>query len=203
MRRLILSLLVALGVASGAVGQRYYSPDLTVGVKAGATLSRMQFMPTVRQSMTSGGTAGIMVRYSEEKLFGLLGELNLTQRGWAEDFRGADFRYSRHFTYLQLPLLTQIRFGWEKVKIFVNLGPEAGYMIGSKVKSDFDYRNTASVSGFPSGRHTEQLDMKVSNRFDYGIAGGLGVEFFCTPRNSIIVEGRFYYGIGNVFPASR
>ncbi len=188
---------------AGASAQRYYSPDFSLGVKGGATLSKMEFMPSVRQSMTPGVTFGIMARYTEEKLFGILGELNVTQRGWAEDFRGEPLSYSRHFTYLQLPLLTQIRFGWERAKIFVNLGPEAGYMIADKIKSDFDYRNPSAVSGFPANRRTAQLAMDVANRFYYSIAGGLGFEYFVARRHSILLEGRFYYGIGNVFRANR
>lgn len=186
-----------------ASAQRYYSPDFSLGVKAGATISRMDFVPHVRQSMTPGVTFGIMARYTEEKLFGLIGELNITQRGWAEDFNGLPISYSRHLTYLQLPLLTQIRFGWERAKIFVNLGPEAGYMLANNIKSDFDYSHPSTVTGFPSNRHTEQMSMKVATRFDYGIAGGLGAELFMARRHSLIVEGRFYYGIGNIFHANR
>lgn len=204
MRRLTIIIALLAGLfCTGASAQRYYSPDFSVGVKGGATFSQMQFVPSVRQNMTPGFAGGIMVRYTEEKLFGLVGEINVTQRGWAEDFRGAPFSYSRHLTYLQIPLLTQIRFGWKRVKLFVNLGPEAGWMLGNNIKADFDYRNTAAVSGFPTDRHAEQLDMKVDNRFDYGIAGGLGVEFFVAKRHSLLLEGRFYYGIGNIFSAGR
>lgn len=201
-----IALLASVVVAGSAtvLGQRYYSPDFSIGVKGGATLSRMDFVPHISQNMTPGMTFGIMARYSEEKLFGLLGELNITQRGWAEDFRGLPVSYSRHLTYIQLPLMTQIRFGWKRVKLFVNLGPEAGYMLGDKIKSDFDYSDpVASVPGYSSNRHNEQMTMDVANRFDYGIAGGLGAEFFVARRHSITLEGRFYYGIGNIFRATR
>lgn len=204
--RVFVAAAVAVAVAAGSdvTAQRYYSPDFSIGVKGGATLSQMDFMPHVRQSMTPGVTFGVMARYSEEKLFGLLGELNITQRGWAEDFRGLPISYSRHLTYIQLPLMTQIRFGWKRVKLFVNLGPEAGYMLGDKIKSDFNYKAPSeSVSGYPSNRRNDQMTMDVANRFDYGIAGGLGAEFFVARRHSVIVEGRFYYGIGNIFRDSR
>lgn len=193
-------------VVAGALtasAQHYYTPDFSLGVKGGMTISKMDFMPSVRQKMTQGVTFGLMARYTEEKLFGLIGELNITQRGWAEDFKGEPFSYSRHLTYIQLPLLTQIRFGWSKAKFFINLGPEAGYLLNSKIKADFDYADLKAVAGFPTGRRTAQLNLSPDNRFDYGIAGGVGAEFFVTPRNSILLEGRFYYGIGNVFKATR
>lgn len=203
LRTTLIAALVALAGSLTASAQHYYTPDFSIGAKGGVTLSKMDFMPSVRQKMTQGMTFGLMARYTEEKLFGLVGELNITQRGWAEDFQGKPFSYSRHLTYIQLPLLTQIRFGWRKAKIFINLGPEAGYMLASNIKSDFNYADLKSVEGFPSGRRTAQLALGIDNRFDYGIAGGAGVELFASPRNSFLLEGRFYYGIGNVFKATR
>ena len=50
---------------------------------------------------------------------------------------------------------------------------------------------------------TDQLVMDASNRFDYGICASAGAEFYVSPRNSIAVEGRFYFGLGNIFPASK
>ncbi len=203
MRKFAVTASLFLASVAGMFAQRYYSPDFSLGVKGGATLSEMQFVPNVRQSWTPGFTVGVMARYTEEKFFGLIGELNVTQRGWAEDFKGLPFSYSRHLTYIQLPLLTQIRFGWQRAKIFVNLGPEAGYMLSSSINSNFNYTDPSSISDFPTSRRTEQLSMEIANRFDYGIAGGLGFEYYLAKKHSLLVEGRFYYGIGNIFKANR
>ena len=78
--------------------QREYSPNFSIGGKAGATLSRMSFSPEVHQKFTQGLTMGLACRYTEEKIFGLIGEINVTQRGWAEDFakdEAPEFSYSR------------------------------------------------------------------------------------------------------------
>lgn len=190
-----------------ASAQREYSPNFSIGAKGGATLSSMSFSPEVHQSMVQGITMGFVARYHEEKLFGLIGELNITQRGWKEDFardEAPQFEYSRRLTYLQLPLLTHIYFGPERVKFFINLGPEIGYMIGSKITANFDYENYGSLQGFPQGYRTNrQLNMEVENKFDYGIAGGAGVEFFINRRNSLLLEGRYYFGLGNIFHATK
>ncbi len=71
--------------------------------------------------MVQGVMAGVSFRYTEEKFFGLIGELTVEQRGWSENFEETDFKYSRKLTYIQMPLLTHIYFGGEKVKGFVNL----------------------------------------------------------------------------------
>lgn len=184
--------------------QRYYSPDFAIGGKGGATLSQMSFSPGIRQGMTQGVTFGVMARYTEEKHFGIIAELNFTQRGWKENFEELPFRYDRTLSYIQLPLLTHIYFGSRRVRGFVNLGPEVGYLFADHISSNFDYHNVASVPNFPmNNRRYEQLDMAIHNRFDYGIAAGLGMEVFINRRNSILLEGRFYYGLGNIYPATK
>ena len=101
-------------------------------------------------------------------------------------------------------MLTHIYFGSPRFKCFVNLGPEFAYMIGDNISANFDYRNPYSAEGFPTGaRMTEQMSMEIENKFDYGITAGLGIEFYLTPRNSITLEGRFYYGLGNIYPAAK
>ncbi len=200
---LLAVVLLAAVTAPGLVAQRYYSPDFALGVKGGATLGQMSFSPSPKQKFMQGFTAGVVGRYMEENHFGLIGELNVTQRGWAEDFEGAPFKYKRTLTYIQIPMFTHIYFGSRKVHGIVNLGPEAGYMIGSSVSADFDYMNPSSVAGFPiANRVTEEMGMEIKNRFDYGIAGGVGVEFIAG-RNSFMLEGRYYYGLGNIYPSAK
>ncbi|MDE7334734.1 MAG: PorT family protein [Muribaculaceae bacterium] len=190
--------------AMGVSAQHFYSPDLAIGVRAGATMSNMAWQPSVRQSMTPGCMAGLTIRYTEEKYFGLVADLVLTQRGWAEKFEdNPEFSYRRQFTYVQLPVMTHIYFGSQKFRGFVNLGPSVGFMIDDRITSNFNYRNTAEVANFPSGRRTAQLDMAVYRKVDYGITAGAGVEFRARRKHSFMVEARFYYGIGNVFSSKR
>jgi len=203
----LLSAVALLSMPFVAMAQREYSPNFSIGVRGGATLSSMSFTPEVHQNMLQGMTMGVTARYTEERFFGLIGEINLTQRGWKEDFvrdEAPEFEYSRTLTYVQIPLLTHIYFGSRRVKGFFNLGPEVGFMIGDKISANFDYKNFESIEGFPQGYRTnEQLRMEVQNKFDYGIAGGAGIEFFINRRNSIMIEGRYYFGLGNIYKATK
>lgn len=45
--------------------------------------------------------------------------------------------------------------------------------------------------------------MDVSRKFDYGICGGAGIEFVIKRRHAIQLEGRYYFGIGNIFPDAK
>ena len=41
--------------------------------------------------------------------------------------------------------------------------------------------------------------MSVENKFDYGIAAGLGVELSLKHVGHFLLEGRYYYGLGNIY----
>ncbi len=183
--------------------ETHYKPHITIGAKGGVSMAQMSFSPSVKQSFNMGSCGAVTVRYTEEKLFGIIAELGWTTRGWKENFEEAPLNYSRSLTYINLPILTHIYFGSRRFKTFVNLGPQFAYMIGSSINSDFDYANPGSVSGFPSNRQTEQMKLDISNRFDYGICASIGFEFYVQPRHSVVLEGRYYYGLGNIFPSRK
>ena len=73
------------------MAQDFSDHNISVGAKGGLTLSRVNFQPSVPQSMVSGMMFGATVRYIEEKHFGLIAELNLEQRGWKENFKSSVF----------------------------------------------------------------------------------------------------------------
>lgn len=197
-------LLLAIVAAATTSAQNHYKPHISIGGRAGVTLSEMSFSPSVKQSWLMGTTGAVTFRYTEEKLFGVIAEFGWGQRGWKENFEELPLSYSRSLTYLKLPILTHIYFGSPRFKTFINLGPEIAYMIGSSISANFDYQNPTSDPNFPSrGRMTEQLNGEITGKFDYGIEAGLGFEFYVQPRHSIVVEGRFYYGLGNIFPSSK
>lgn len=195
---------IALALPLAAAAQRTYAPDFALGVKAGATLAEMGWQPSVQQSFTPGVTFGVVARYTEERYFGIIGELNIAQTGWAEKFdAGSPFAYSRHFTYVQLPVMTHIYFGRERFKGFVNLGPQVGYMVDDHISSNFNYAAASTLPQWPANHRTEQLDMAVDRKFDYGIVAGVGGEMRVARKHSIMLEARFYFGIANVFSAGR
>ena len=194
----------ALVVSFTAFSQTHYEGTISIGGKAGATLSKVNFNPTVEQQMLPGMTAGMMFRYIEEKHFGLIAELNLTQRGWKEKFDDIDYNYSHRLTYLELPVMTHIFFGNQRVKGFFNLGPELNVMIADGIKSNFEYQNAGGIDYFiQDTRHVEQMAMSISNRLDYGICGGAGLELNLNNRNSLLLEGRFFYGLTDIFPSHK
>lgn len=202
-RRLAL-LLVLLATLVPAMAQTHYNAHVSVGAHGGVDLSRVSFMPAIKQRWLPGATMGVQLRYQEERLVGILAELNISQRGWSELYEKSPLRYERAITYVALPVMTHINFGSPRTRCFFNLGPEFSYMLGESTSANFDYRDPIHAEGWPNEiRMTEQMVTPVKNKFDYGICAGLGCEFYLHPRHSIYAECRFYYGLGNIFPASK
>ena len=186
-----------------SLGQTHYSSNISIGAKGGMDFSRVFFNPGVHQKFAMGTTFGVMARYIEENHFGLIGEVNFAQRGWVEDFEGAPYNYKKTINYIDVGALAHIYFG-RRAKFVFNAGPQVGFVIGNSTKANFDPYKMNSLPDFPNiNRENEQMLIEVSQKIDYGIAAGLGGEFNINRRNSIAIEARFYYGLGNIMPSKR
>lgn len=205
-RQAVFGIVAALSMISQyASADTHYVPHIWIGGRAGMSMSRMSFSPSIPQGWLMGSGGAVTFRYSEEKVFGVIADFGWEQRGWKELY-GEDksLNFHRQLTYLHLPVLSHIYFGTPRFKGFVNLGPEFGYLIGSSAGANFDYHNPAAVADLPHRYlRTEQWTAEITGKFDYGIAAGLGVEFYVQPRHSVVFEARFYYGLGNIFPSSK
>ncbi len=205
-KRVLMAVALILGGCGTVLAQRHYVPHVHAGVHGGMTMSNVSFFPRTKEMFLQGMQAGVSVRYAEERHVGLMAELNLTQRGWKENFEEQNdlFSYYHRTTYVELPVMTHIFFGSRVVKCFFNLGPQIGYMISDGIDSNFDYEHPDKVPGFPvEYRQTAQMRLKIKHRFDYGITAGAGVEFIIRKRHSLMLEGRYYYGLADIFPASK
>ncbi len=196
--------LATLGLGQTVSAQTRWKPSIAFGVKAGADMARTCFSPSIHQTLSPGATAGVTFRYIEEYHFGIIAEIDWTQRGWKEDFRTyTQFNYRRILNYLEIPVMAHIYFG-RKSRFFFNAGPVISFLLGEATKANFDPFATSEIPDFPlTGRTNAQLVMPASKKFDYGICAGLGGELWAGKHNSIYLEGRFYYGLANIFPSAR
>lgn len=204
-------------VASAQIGQ--HRNDFSIGVNGGYTLSNVGFTPKVTQSLLGGTTAGLSWRYVCEKYFSTIcsiyGEVNYTQMGWKERIlttdnqpvinavSGLPEQYSRTLNYLQVPVFAHLAWGKEHsgMQFFFQLGPQFGYLLSEKTTTNFNFkdRNTADRSNVVCAQDT----MVVENKFDYGIAAGIGVELSVRRVGHFLLEGRYYYGLGNIYGDSK
>ncbi|MDE6006398.1 MAG: PorT family protein [Muribaculaceae bacterium] len=188
-----------LGVTASA--QSHYSSRVYLGAHGGLNMSRVEFTPSVTQSFNLGANAGINFRYVEEKHFGFIVELNWEQRGWKEDFEDLPYNYTRTANYIQLPFLAHVYFG-SRAKFFINAGPSVSFKVGESTSTNIDLSSVSSNPDFKS-RITYQMYQEVDLKVDYGIQGGIGGEYSINRNNSIYLDARFYFGLGNMLKSGR
>lgn len=214
----LLNFYIATSVAQ--VGE--YRTDFAVGVNGGYLLNQIGFTPEVPQNMAGGLIGGISLRYTCEKYFksicAIVAEVNLAQTGWKENITDIDnqpvyyiddkakanpLSYERKITYLQIPLMARLGWGRERKGLqgFFQVGPQMGLFMSEST-------STNVVKGKPtqterSSKVVAQDSMAVERKFDYGIAIGAGIEFSHPKAGHFIVEGRYYYGLGDIYKNSK
>ena len=145
--------------------------------------------------------------FSCEKYFScycaLQGEINYAQMGWNELIETSTDTYKRDINYLQIPLLARMAFGKERggVQGFLILGPQLGLYLSEKEYRGGEWSDY-TLSLRPNHR-VEQYDMKVEKKFEYGITGGLGMQVSTKSGHYFILEGRYFYGLSDLFGNSK
>lgn len=214
---LMLALLLGCTSAYAQIGE--HRNDFSVGVKGGYLMSSITFTPDVPQKQHGGMTGGLSFRYVCEKYFkticSIYGEVNYSLAGWKEDILDRDnnpvlikgtneaLAYSRTINYVQVPVFAHLAWGREErgLNIFVNLGPQFGYCLSESTTTNFD--SSTETENNRVNTVVAQDTMKVENKFDYGIAVGLGAEYSVPKLGHFLAEVRYYYGLGNIYGSSK
>lgn len=177
---------------------------LEVGFAGGMNMNKMDFQPTIRQTYLNGINGGISLCYTSEKYFSMICaaqmEVNFSQRGWKEDFDDETGNsYSRTLNYIEVPLLAHLSWGKEErgLQFFVNLGPQFGFFLDDSEEYIGSWRPEERPQSI-----RPVYGKEVEKKFDYGIAGGLGVELK-TKAGNFFVEGRYYYGLSDIYGNSK
>lgn len=193
--------------------------DFAIGANGGYVLSKVGFTPTVQQKQHGGITGGVSLRYVCEKYFkticSVYAEVNYAKVGWTEDIldiennavlisgTGEALKYQRDITYIQIPVFAHLAWGREErgFNFFVNLGPQIGIYLNESTTTNFD--ETTSTENDRVSNITAQYDMPVEKKLDYGIAAGAGMEYSIPKVGHFLLEGRYYYGLGNIYGSSK
>ncbi len=195
MKKYIIALfsLFILSSSAALAQKKYFEPKHAIGVTGGVAWSYMSFGPiNVAQKMHLGPTMGVSYRYLESKYFGLQLELLYAQRGWKDELKNyPQYHFSRSLNYLEIPFLSHIYFGNDKIAGFLNLGPKIGLFLNDNIVTNID----KPIPNYQNAHHT----LDVASKIDYGITAGLGMEVKMK-RHSLVLEGRFYFGLNDLFP---
>lgn len=218
-RSLLFLLLVALCSVPSQAQIGEYRSEFAIGAGGGYVLNQVGFLPEVPQSMHKGMLAGLAFRYTCEKYFSsicaLAGEVNIAQMGWKEKIQtvnnepvvnkltGLPEEYERNITYLQIPVFARLGWGRERkgFQFFFQAGPQIGLMLGERTTTNFELNHRNALQRV--SQIVAQDTMAVERGFDYGIAAGLGLEFSHPSVGHFLLEGRYYYGLGDIYRNSK
>ncbi len=180
--------------------------NFAVGVNGGINLNSVSFSPSVKQKNLMGVNGGVTARYISEKYFSMICgaqiEINYSQHGWNEYYEDyPTLSYTRTMNYVEIPFLAHLAFGKNRgLQVFIHAGPQIGFLLGDSEKIDGDWDGTIADSY--THITVEQHGKAIDNKFDYGIAGGAGIELR-TKAGNFLVEGRYYYALSDFYGSTK
>ena len=181
----------AVHATDGRAQRPTFREEWAAGVTGGINYSTVFFAPKVHQSPMQGFNGGVALRWITERNLGLQLEAGFRQLGWRERFdEQPQYRHIRRMNYLELPFLTHIYFGSERVRCFFNLGPQIGLLTGESTDEN--------LNGATPNKTNDQHTMAIERRFAWGLCGGPGVELR-TSVGYFQLEGRYYYSLGDFY----
>ena len=187
---------------------------------------------TMLNGPTFGITARYTCEKYFSSICAVVAELNYTQMGWKEKILDMDdqpvplhtdpsqtLHYARKINYIQVPMLARLGWGRERngLQFFIQLGPQLGFYMSDKSDTNFDVRDPAFNPNIENSKYgsayqyankrvshvVAQDSMAIENKIDYGIALAAGLEFSNRHVGHFILEGRYYYGLGNIYGNSK
>lgn len=198
----VLSVFIFLAFYNMGYAQLYIGGKIGYnGAKTVSAQSIENILPTIR--MHHGVTGGAILGYTFNEFFDLQGELNITQKGFViKESTGFDLfnlpievglDYRNRFTYLELPILAKGKIGNDKVKGYLAIGPQIGYMIKGRSKAIANVLLPVQI--FDRSLNLDGLGFK---QFEFSGVAALGAEFN-VGIGRLFVEGRYTHGFTDYY----
>ena len=170
---ILLTALIGLAANQGAFAQM--NTKHKAGIKVGLNASNLYVDNVHDENARLGINAGVFGEIVSTEAFALQAELLYSNKGSFNVFnppfsQEVDF----NLNYIDLPLLAVIKLG----AVDLHVGAYASYLVDANIK----YNGTFTG--------TEKLDKDNFKSFDYGLVGGVGVNF-----GMVQVGARYNYGL--------
>jgi len=191
------------GFAQKSEGDQQQSAALSrwhLGLHGGTTFTMFdantQYAYDRRYDGKIGSVAGLSFGYDVTEWFTVRVALDMVEKNYQYHrslaFSGIYCQYRN--TYLDLPILADFSFGGNRLRGHALAGGYVGYwsgsfMCGQDIAVDDSYENITHYQY----RHAYVFDNNRDNRFDGGLAAGLGISFAPISQLRLPLEGMLYY----------
>jgi len=158
------------------------SNEINFGIKGGLNISNLYTKEVDDENKLLGFNVGLFAEVPITSIISLQPEISLTTKGAENSYTNPFFEETRKFKlmYIEAPLLLRANI----TKNFnVHFGPYVAYLIDAKITQEFSDGST----------NNQELNEDNLNRFDVGLAGGLGFQF-----GGFGIGARYNYGLTTV-----
>ena len=171
-----------------------------VGLLLGGTSNSLDVQKTIFNGTWysyRGLNLELRAGYQFNEWFGIRSGVGLLSKNYATkltvDINGASQQYNTYHQnqYLQLPLMADFSIGGEAVRIHFMAGGYAAYWL-SQYRDGYIYKATEPHH---NTGYTYQFIDGYDNRFDAGLACGLGLSMNVSPNWQLLFEGNYYHGL--------
>lgn|SRR5690606_8795586 len=170
-----LTVLILSGLTTSSIAQ-----DRRMGVKGGLNLSNLYVDDVNDENARVGFHVGVYGQLFSTETFAIQPELLYTTKGSETEWDGLiDQTTKFNLNYLELPVLAVFKLG-DAAEIHV--GPYFSYLLGANIDTDGDL-----------GGSNQDLDRDNFNAFDFGLTGGVGLNF-----GAIQIGARYNYGLTEI-----
>lgn len=176
-----------------------------LGLEGGPNLSTMLISSTMFDfdpQPAVFGSGGFIFQYNFKNFLSLKTGISYQRKGYQlKDVTSVDQNgnilsntatSSSRLDYLTFPILVKASFG-KKVNFFVNAGPYVGYLLQKTNRLKYDGSTTTDQTDLSNGGY---------NRWDFGIAGGVGIAIPIRTFWVISIEARNYSGLIDIASSS-
>jgi len=157
--------------------------DVKFGVKGGVNFSNMYTDDVDDENVLTGFNVGLFAKVPVTSFVSVQPEVNFTTKGSELTYNNAFTQGKAKFrmNYIEVPLLLVVNV---TKNLNIHAGPYLAYLIDGKVTNDsdvnsFDFENTINTDDF--------------NRFDAGLAAGLGLDL-----DALSFGARYNYGLTTI-----
>jgi hypothetical protein len=184
MKKINLSILLALSFLAVSPA---FSQDQNVtrfGVKGGVNFSNFRVDDIEDNNVKAGLNLGLFLKLPISDAVAIQPEILYSSKGSKLKYDNAiqgrgEYRFNMN--YVEVPIMGVFSIG----NIFnIQVGPYVGYLASANIKNMDDNFNIQGVA---------DLNEDSFNRFDYGVAAGLGLDF-----NGFVIGARYNYGLNEV-----
>jgi hypothetical protein len=188
-RKLILLFFLSFAIYLNAQ-QDPFKPSTHIGVYGGINFSSVRFKPTLKQSLLSSQSYGIVFRHVSEPNIGVQLEVGIAGKGWKEVIDSVG-TYTRKLQTINVPMLAAFIAGKRTIRIAFTIGPYISYL-----RHEDEIINITETN-----QYRPHYLKPLVTKWEFGFTGGAAFEVH-TGIGAFAIRASYSHALSNLFPLS-